>query len=41
MEKTIITPRGTFKVEEYATHTWEKEEELNKQGFIIGLANWL
>lgn len=30
---TIITPRGTFKVEEYATHTWEKEEEINKQGY--------
>ena len=32
-QRTIITPRGTFKVEEYATHTWEKEEELNKQGY--------
>lgn len=30
---TIITPRGTFKVEEYAMHTWEKEEEINKQGY--------
>lgn len=33
MEKTIITPRGTFKVEEYATYTWDKEEEINKQGY--------
>ena len=33
MERTIITPRGTFELEEYATHTWEKEEELNKQGY--------
>ena len=32
-QRTIITPRGTFKLEEYATHTWEKEEELNKQGY--------
>ena len=32
-QKTIITPRGTFKLEEYATHTWEKEEELKKQGY--------
>lgn len=31
--RTITTPRGTFKLEEYATHTWEKEEEINKQGF--------
>lgn len=32
-KRLIITPRGTFKVEEYATHTWEKEEEINKQGY--------
>ena len=32
-KRTIITPRGTFEVEEYATHTWEKEEELNKQDY--------
>lgn len=25
-KRTIITPRGTFKVEEYATHTWEKKK---------------
>ena len=32
-QRTIITPRGTFKVEEYEAHSWEKEEEINKQGF--------
>ena len=32
-KRTIITPRGTFKVEEYEAHSWEKEEEINKQGF--------
>lgn len=32
-QKVIYTPRGTFKVEEYATHTWKKEEEINKEGF--------
>ena len=32
MEK-IVTPRGTFKLEEYADHTWQKEEEINSQGF--------
>ena len=32
-QRTIITPRGTFKVEEYEAHTWEKEEELKKQGY--------
>ena len=30
---TIVTPRGTFKVEEYVTHTWEKEEAIKKEGY--------
>lgn len=33
MKEKIITPRGAFEVEEIATHTWEKEEEINKQGY--------
>ena len=32
-QRTIITPRGTFKVEEYTTHTWEKEEAIKKEGY--------
>ena len=32
-KRKIITPRGTFEVEEYAAHTWQKEEQLNKEGF--------
>ena len=32
-QRTIITPRGTFKVEEYANHTWEKEEAIKKEGY--------
>ena len=32
MEK-IITPRGTFKVEELSRFSIEKVEELNKEGY--------
>lgn len=32
-QRSIITPRGTFKLEEYTTHTWEKEESIKKEGF--------
>ena len=33
MEKTIITPRGTFKVEEYEKFSNDKVVEINKQGY--------
>ena len=31
--RTITTPRGTFKLEEYETFSNDKEVEINKQGF--------
>ena len=32
-QRTIITPRGTFKVEEYEKFSNDKVVEINKQGF--------
>lgn len=32
-QKVIYTPRGNFKVEEYAIHSWKKEEEIKKEGY--------
>ena len=32
-QRTIITPRGTFKLEEYETFSNDKEVEINKQGY--------
>lgn len=32
-QRTIITPRGTFKLEEYETFSNDKVVEINKQGY--------
>lgn len=32
-QKTIITPRGSFKLEEYETFSNDKVVEINKQGY--------
>ena len=32
-QRTIITPRGTFKVEEYEKFSNDKVVEINKQGY--------
>ena len=32
-QRTIITPRGSFKLEEYETFSNDKVVEINKQGY--------